>query len=289
VENVKAQQQPQRLGVHLPTLPCSYARTRLKSCSCAGIDPERTCSGSFSFTSYRNRVRHRTTIGRSHHPKSACSIAQSGDGQWRSWAIPTAEDPKHTLGSKRFLFDTKTICAGTFGGNRVLSSLRVGSSLGSDFVVKGVGGGFLCYILPAMRMLLLWALLFSSLEIVTQSTKASDSHSDNPQAEQASESATPSAAKPETREKPVATGMLIHKVAPKYPKAARKAHIEGTVVLSGVIGKDGKVAVLRVVSGPKELTASAVKAVQKWLYKPYMLDGKPVDVETEVRVNFTLN
>jgi len=137
-------------------------------------------------------------------------------------------------------------------------------------------------------MLLLWALLFSSLGLVTQSAKASDSLSDNPQG-QASESATPSTAKPETREELVTSGNLIHKVAPKYPKAARKAHIEGTVVLSGVIGKDGKVAVLRVLSGPKELTASAVKAVQKWVYKPYMLDGKPVEVETEIRVNFALN
>jgi len=84
-------------------------------------------------------------------------------------------------------------------------------------------------------------------------------------------------------------GRLIHKVQPKYPKAARKAHIEGTVVLCAVIGKDGKIMNLRAASGPKELIAAAMTAVQKWVYKPYMLDGEPIDVETDIHVNFKLD
>ena len=87
----------------------------------------------------------------------------------------------------------------------------------------------------------------------------------------------------------VTAGRLIHKVQPKYPKAARKAHIEGTVVLCAEIRKDGKIANLHAVSGPRELIAPSIKAVQQWVYKPYLLDGEPVDVETDIRVNFRLD
>ena len=86
----------------------------------------------------------------------------------------------------------------------------------------------------------------------------------------------------------VTRGLLIHKVQPEYPEAVRKAHIEGTVVLCAVIGKDGKLVNLQAVSGPKELIDPAMKAVQQWVYKPYLLDGEPIDVETEIRVNFGL-
>jgi TonB family protein len=89
-------------------------------------------------------------------------------------------------------------------------------------------------------------------------------------------------------EQSVTAGRLIHKVPPKYPKSARKAHIEGTVVLCAEIRKDGKVANLRVLSGPKELIDPSIKAVQQWVYKPYLLDGEPVEVETDIRVNFRL-
>ena len=84
-------------------------------------------------------------------------------------------------------------------------------------------------------------------------------------------------------------GRLIHKVQPKYPEAARKAHIEGTIVLCAVIGRDGKIASLRPLSGPAELTDSAMDAVHKWVYTPYLLNGEPVVVETDIRVTFKLN
>ena len=87
----------------------------------------------------------------------------------------------------------------------------------------------------------------------------------------------------------VTPGRLIHKVQPKYPKEARKAHIEGTVALCAVIRRDGKIANLRAFSGPVELTESAIKAVQKWVYAPYLVNGEPVEVETEIRVIFKLD
>jgi TonB family protein len=88
--------------------------------------------------------------------------------------------------------------------------------------------------------------------------------------------------------KSVTAGRLIHKVNPKYPKSARKAHIEGTVVLCGEIGKDGKVVNLHALSGPKELIESSITAVKDWIYKPYLLDGEPVEVETVIRIIFKL-
>jgi len=81
-------------------------------------------------------------------------------------------------------------------------------------------------------------------------------------------------------------GSLLHRVAPKYPKAARKAQIEGTVVVCAVIGKDGKVRNPQAVSGPTELAPSAIEAVGQWIYKPYLIGGEPVDVTTEIHVNF---
>jgi len=84
-------------------------------------------------------------------------------------------------------------------------------------------------------------------------------------------------------------GNILTKVAPVYPDDARAAHISGTVVLHAIIGKDGNVENLVVVSGPKELQASALDAVKQWTYKPYLLNGNPTEVETTIHVNYNLN
>ena len=86
----------------------------------------------------------------------------------------------------------------------------------------------------------------------------------------------------------VTQGLLIHKVVPIYPDSARAARVQGTVVLQAIIGKDGHVENLRVISGPEPLTAAAIQAVEQWRYKPYYLEGRPVEVETSIRVNFML-
>jgi protein TonB len=83
-------------------------------------------------------------------------------------------------------------------------------------------------------------------------------------------------------------GMIIYKVTPKYPPIAISAHIEGTVVLSATIGKGGMIENLRVASGPAMLQQAALEAVQNWRYRPYLLNGQPVEVETTVNVIFTL-
>jgi protein TonB len=86
----------------------------------------------------------------------------------------------------------------------------------------------------------------------------------------------------------VAEGMLIHQVKPPYPVAAKMARVEGSVALQAVIGKDGSIQNLRVISGHPLLTSAGLEAVKQWRYKPYYLNGEPVEVETQIVVNFLL-
>ena len=86
----------------------------------------------------------------------------------------------------------------------------------------------------------------------------------------------------------VAQGLLVHQVKPAYPTLAVQARIQGTVVLQAVIAKDGTVQDLRVVSGHPLLVQAALDAVRLWRYKPYLLNDQPVEVDTQINVNFTL-
>lgn len=86
----------------------------------------------------------------------------------------------------------------------------------------------------------------------------------------------------------VSTGHLINKVEPVYPPLARNARIQGQVVLTAIISRDGSIQDLRVLSGHPLLIQAALDAVRRWRYKPYLLNGEPVEVETTVTVNFLL-
>jgi protein TonB len=86
----------------------------------------------------------------------------------------------------------------------------------------------------------------------------------------------------------VAQGNLLHEVKPMYPQIAKAARVSGAVVLQASISKDGSIQNLKVVSGHPMLVQSALDAVKQWRYKPYMLNGEPVEVETQITVNFTL-
>ena len=87
----------------------------------------------------------------------------------------------------------------------------------------------------------------------------------------------------------VAEANLIHDVAPQYPPEAGRARIEGAVVLMAVIGRDGSVQDVRVESGLPILAQAAIDAVRQWRYKPYMIDGEPVEVDSRITINFTLS
>src|SRR6266699_2016954 len=87
----------------------------------------------------------------------------------------------------------------------------------------------------------------------------------------------------------VTQGLLIRKVQPTYPPLARQARIQGQVLLQAEISKDGTIQHLRLISGHPMLTSAAIEAVKQWRYKPYILNGEPVEVETQITVNFTLS
>ena len=86
----------------------------------------------------------------------------------------------------------------------------------------------------------------------------------------------------------VAQGLLTRQVNPRYPPRAIQDRIQGTVVLQAVIAKDGSVQNIRAVSGNAMLTTAAMDAVKQWRYKPYQLNGEPVDADTEINVKFKL-
>jgi len=82
---------------------------------------------------------------------------------------------------------------------------------------------------------------------------------------------------------------LIKKPTPVYPPLAKQARIQGTVKFTAVIGKDGTIQNLMLVSGHPLLVQSAQDAVKQWVYQPTLLNGEPVEVITEIDVNFTLS
>ena len=86
----------------------------------------------------------------------------------------------------------------------------------------------------------------------------------------------------------VTQGMVISKVPPSYPADAKAARIQGSVVIAVIIGKEGNVQNERLISGHPLLAPAAMDAVKQWKYRPYLLNGNAVEVDTQVRVNFAL-
>jgi protein TonB len=86
----------------------------------------------------------------------------------------------------------------------------------------------------------------------------------------------------------VVAGLILQKTMPTYPPMGKAMHLEGTVELAATISKAGSIENLRVVSGPALLQQAALDAVKTWRYRPYLLNGEPVEVETTVNVVFAL-
>jgi len=83
-------------------------------------------------------------------------------------------------------------------------------------------------------------------------------------------------------------GDVIHKVQPVYPPLARSARIQGDVVLTALISKEGTMENLRVLAGHPMLVPAAIEAVRQWRYRPYLLNREPIEVETQITVKFWL-
>lgn len=108
-----------------------------------------------------------------------------------------------------------------------------------------------------------------------------------------SDNYTPPIYHPEvTKPRPISVvmeGNLIHRVEPQYPAIAKQIRLQGVVVLRAMIGSDGTIESVQVVSGPAPLARSAIAAVNQWKYRPYYLNGTPIAVETQITVKFILN
>ena len=83
-------------------------------------------------------------------------------------------------------------------------------------------------------------------------------------------------------------GSLVRRVLPEYPIIAKQLGVQGSVVLTALIGKDGRVERVQSVSGPPLLVLPAKHAVEQWQYRPYLLNHEPVEVQTQITVNFLL-
>lgn len=123
-----------------------------------------------------------------------------------------------------------------------------------------------------------------------QNTESAPPQSSQPEPSQAS--GTPNSAEAKSKKifpcKTVSQAKLLHMEQPDYPGIARKNHICDELVLHATIAKDGSVQNLQYISGPVVFTDSAIKAVRKWKYAPTLLCGAPVEVDTKIRVVFTL-
>jgi TonB family protein len=86
----------------------------------------------------------------------------------------------------------------------------------------------------------------------------------------------------------VSQGLLVHKVQPPYPQNAMTMHIEGPVQLLATISKTGDITAVKILSGEPQLAHAAAEAVKQWKYKPYLLNGSPVEIQTQVTINFKL-
>jgi protein TonB len=84
-------------------------------------------------------------------------------------------------------------------------------------------------------------------------------------------------------------GNLVHRVQPDYPPLARQVRVQGQVVLRAMINREGTIENLQVLSGHPMLVQAALDAVRQWRYRPCVLNGEPVEVETQVTVNFVLS
>ncbi len=103
---------------------------------------------------------------------------------------------------------------------------------------------------------------------------------------------SPDIAKPAServRLSPEAQQVLSHPVGPNYPLLAREMKVQGSVVLDAVIGRDGTIQDLHIVSGPAILASAALEAVRQWHFKPYYQNGQPVETEARITVNFTIS
>jgi len=138
----------------------------------------------------------------------------------------------------------------------------------------------------------IFGLLFAMLFAFTSNRLSGQQpqQSGTTQESQASQAAPTTTRAPRARvSQSASVSLLIKRVNPEYPKELKKRRIQGMVLLKVMISKDGDVTEVATISGRPDLAALASDAVRQWKYKPYLLSGQPVEVETTVGINFTLS
>jgi TonB family protein len=141
-----------------------------------------------------------------------------------------------------------------------------------------------------MRMRILFVVMLAGI-LALGSTRAMTQSSSESTGNQTQDGAV--VAPPGSKDTPirvssgVLAGLLQHKVDPVYPDDAREARISGAVVMLVTIDDHGKIVDLSALAGPEMLRDAAVNAVKQWTYKPYLLNGKPVFVKSQITVNFS--
>jgi len=88
---------------------------------------------------------------------------------------------------------------------------------------------------------------------------------------------------------PNAAQVVSRSVEPDYPMLAKQMRVQGSVVLQALIGRDGNIEDLHVLSGPAILSSAAMQAVKQWRFRPYYLSGEPVETQARITVNFTIS
>jgi len=86
----------------------------------------------------------------------------------------------------------------------------------------------------------------------------------------------------------VAASRLTRRVEPQYPSQAQEPQIQAPVVLQALISKEGDIRELKLISGDSRFADTAMEAVKQWHYQPYLVNGQPVEVQTEITINFTI-
>jgi protein TonB len=84
-------------------------------------------------------------------------------------------------------------------------------------------------------------------------------------------------------------GNLVHRVEPVYPSIAKSTGVQGTVLIKALISSNGRIEQAQVISGSPLLAPAALEAIKQWRYRPYVLNGGTIEVETEITVNFVLS
>jgi protein TonB len=86
----------------------------------------------------------------------------------------------------------------------------------------------------------------------------------------------------------VSQGLIVKRVQPIYPSTALRLHLEGPVHLMATVGKSGNITTVKTLNGDPVLAQAAADAVKQWKYKPYLLNGEPVEIQTQVTINFKM-